>query len=519
MKLSWRRSTLRPRSFKPIDIKINPLPLGQFSANVKEFGRSLDSASARIIAFTSLTASIYGIGRAFKALAESSIESEAKFKQLSTLLNTTTAQFDQFKGSIFDVGRNTATSFQQVSDAALELSRQGLKASEVIKRTNDALVLSRLSGLSAKESIDALTGALNIFNKEALDSTQIINKLAAVGSQFAVSQKDLAESISRAGATAAESGVGFDKLLALIASLKQTTGRDGSIIANGLRSIFSRIERTASLEVLEQFNVQTRDLQGNVLAADKVLQNLANTYKNLSVQERQQLTTSVAGIQQSNQLKGLLTDLARANSTYSQALNVSKNATDEAINRNKLLNDTLQATLERTKTNATEFASIAGKLVFKPIITEGLEPLNAIFGSLKQTDEQSKGVGQKIGEGILKGIGKSLAGTGLVVGGAIAFNLLKKVGGFALEAGRDLTGINQSGRQQANIQGVINQLLNDGNSLYRKRYIEAVSLAEQEKAVLGYMEAQIVAQSQLAATGNVVAKSLVARGGWSVTQG
>ena len=40
-----------------------------------------------------------------------------------------------------------------MADAALELSRQGLKAEEVTKRLSDAMILSRLSGLGAAEAV------------------------------------------------------------------------------------------------------------------------------------------------------------------------------------------------------------------------------------------------------------------------------------------------------------------------------------------------------------------------------
>src|ERR1017187_2109926 len=164
---SWRaqldRMGAKARNYQLPAMKIDPRPLGQISGNVKEFDKSLQAASARIISFTAITASLYGVGRAFKEMATSAIDTEARFRQMSTLLNTTTAQFDRFKASIFDISRTTATSFTQVAEAATELARQGLSATQVLKRTQDALILTRLSGMNVKESVDAITAALNVF--------------------------------------------------------------------------------------------------------------------------------------------------------------------------------------------------------------------------------------------------------------------------------------------------------------------------------------------------------------------
>ena len=76
----------------------------------------------------------------------------------------------KFKKEIFEVARNTEQSFDTVSTAALELSRQGLDAQEVLNRLNDAMILSRLSGLGAAESVAGLTAAINSFKKEGITS-------------------------------------------------------------------------------------------------------------------------------------------------------------------------------------------------------------------------------------------------------------------------------------------------------------------------------------------------------------
>lgn len=466
-----------------VDLKVNHAPLGRINADLHEFDKSLQAANARVLAFGASTGAVYGIGRAFTEITKSFINIEAKFKSIQVVLNSTTAVFENFKGSIFAIGRDTGKSFEEVTDAAQELVRQGLKISETLQRTSDAMILSRQSGLSASEAVTSLTAALNTFNQEALTSTQVINKLANVDANFAVSQKDLIDAISRSGSAAQDAGVQFDKLLSLTTSLQQTTARGGAVIGNALKSIFTRVQRSTTLEALEEFNIQTKDLQGNILSADVLLQNLAKTYKTLSTAEKSALSEQVAGIQQINQLKALLADLARANSVYSQALKTSSSSVNEAIERNKSLNETLKATLNATKLNALEFSETVGKLALAPALKLPLGSANALFDIFKDKDQDSKGTGQKIGEGILRGIGSVLSGPGLVLATAIITNTLKELGRFTFSVISDYSSLNNKTKEQINVQHAISQILSDGNNKYAARLAAAKSIKEEEAAI------------------------------------
>ena len=480
-----------------IKLKFDAAPLGRINGDLAQFDKSMSAANARVLAFGASAGAIFAVTSAFKDLATTFIDTEAKFQRIQTVLQATTSSFSNFKGAIFDIAKNTGQSWQAVSDAAEQFSHQGLRMEDVLRRTNAAMILTRSSGMSTAESVEILTSSINKFTREALNEETVLNKLVAVSNKFAVSQKDLAEALVRAGASAQDAGVDFDKFLALTTSLQQITQRGGSVIGNSLKSIFTRVERSSTLDTLEAFNVQTRDLQGNVLNADRILQNLAKTYKTLSSAEQASVSERVAGIQQINQLKVLMIDLARANSVYDQALVTSRGSTDEAIKKNELLNQTLTATLNKTKQNAAEFASTTGGLVFTPIIKSSTGFLDSFFESFKQKDQDAKSAGQKIGEGFLKGVGEVLNGPGLILGITIAINVLKKLGMGMVTIARDYGTLNKGAAEQANLQSAINSIVNSGNT----GHIQRLSLAKDLTAEY-HMAAQILTEinaSQLAA--------------------
>jgi TP901 family phage tail tape measure protein len=160
----------------------------------------MEAANARVLAFGASVGVLSAVTKGFKDLITTTIEVEKQMTAINSILGQTGEQLSRFKKEIFDVAKNTEQSFDTVANAALELSRQGLKAEEVQKRLNDALILSRLSGLGAAEAVAGLTAAINSFNREGVTSAEVLNKLSAAAVSAAVSERDLIEGIKRSGA-------------------------------------------------------------------------------------------------------------------------------------------------------------------------------------------------------------------------------------------------------------------------------------------------------------------------------
>ena len=121
---------------------------------------------------------------------------------INAVMGISNERLSEFGEGIFDVAQNTAQSFNVAAEAALEFSRQGLETEEVLRRTNDALILTRLTSLDAADAVSGLTAAINAFGKAGLTTTDIIDKLAAVDVSFAVSSEDLINALQRSGAVA-----------------------------------------------------------------------------------------------------------------------------------------------------------------------------------------------------------------------------------------------------------------------------------------------------------------------------
>jgi len=446
----------------PINLQINARafsqPLGRITGDVKDFEAALAASNARVIAFGASTAVLGGVIRSFKELASVTIDVEKNLADINRVFGLSTSQLQKFSTELFNVSKQTASSFDDASKAALEFSRQGLKAEETLQRTKDALTLTRLAGIGTANAVDALTSTVNGFAATGITTTQILNKLVAVEQDFAVGAGDLAEALSRTGQAAQEAGVSLDQLNALVTAAQQSTARGGAVIGNALKTIFTRLQRTDTLDQLEAFNISVRDVQGNILPAVTILENFAGAYKNLADAQRAQLSEQVAGVYQVNILKAIVNDLNQSQGVYAGALQRGASATNEAEIATAKLNKTLDALLSQTATSAQQLANNIGKVTFEPLARYGTEQLKSLVESMNEILE-GEGIGSTFANGLLKGIRNVIAGPGAIAAFFTLFKLIQNSFSFLSQALPQIAGITTETQNRKNIESAILQIM------------------------------------------------------------
>lgn len=461
-------------------------PLGKITNSASEFQKSMDASAARVFAFGAAVGVINGISDAFRGIIQATAEVEKSLKDIQVVMEATDGAMKKFGDGLFDVARNTATSFQLVAESATELARQGLSSEETLARVNSALVLNRLSGLGAVKSTETLTAAINSFNKEGITHEQIVNRMANVDAAFAVSSADLAEAISRAGAVAQESGVQFNELAAIVTAVQQRTARGGSVIGNGFKSIFTRIKRSRVRDALEEIGVSTTNLDGSFRSSIDVLKDYAGVYETLSDSQKSYTSEQIAGVFQIQNLQALISDLNDEYSVYNRALGVANNTTNEATKRNEELNKTLSAVFTQTSLTAKELAASIGEIGFSDNFKEILTFLNNLAGKLNEMLSEDKG--SELAKGLVRGIGAFLTGPGLVILGAAFIKIFAMVTKFAKEAFSDLLGVNKETKRQQSLQVAISQILSTNAGLYQKIFATGTSTAKQEQMILNIIK-------------------------------
>ncbi len=491
-------------------------PLGEglsaATVNANEFEKSMAAANARVIAFGASAGLIFQVQKALKETVRATIEVEKSLTDINVVLNTNAAGLQKFGDQLFKVAAQTGQSFKTIAVGATELARQGLGTEKTLKRLNDAMVLSRLTGMGAEEAVSSLTAAVNSFNKVGITSAQVVNKMAKVDQAFAVSSDDLAKAISRVGSSAVDAGVSMDELLAITTAVQQRTARGGAVIGNAFKTIFTRIGRTDVQKKLANIGVATRDMQGAMLPATKVLENLSEKFKDLSQNQQNQIAESVAGVFQVNVLRAALGDLSSKYGVYSRALRESASATDEAYKKNEQLNQTLSAMVNKTLANLTKAGAGIGGATLKPAIENVLNLVNSAIGSFGEGGRFEE-FGKGIGKNILKGIGDFIAGPGLAIVTVGIAKLAVNFASFTKEAIAGMVQINKTASARRNMEAQVTAELQRQPGIIAQIERGEISAAAAARDMLASMRASNVEASKLAITSRAISSSMIGIGG------
>jgi TP901 family phage tail tape measure protein len=476
-------------------------PLGRITGRVAEFEKSLESSNARVLAFGASAGIIYNIDRAFRSLIRTSVEVNKKLADINVILGANAVKLNEFGNDLFDIAKKTGQGFTVVADAALELSRQGLSVQETLKRTRDALILTRLAGLDSVSSVEALTAAINSFNKVGLDSTQIINKLANVDAAFAISSADIAEAIKRVGSTAQDAGVGFDELLGIVTAVQQTTARGGPVIGNALKTIFTRIGRSDTIQQLKALGVEIDQNQSGI----EKLKAIAAAIENADSKTVNLVKELAGGVFQINVVAAALSDLTKQYSIFSLATEKAASAQNEALERSDQLNKTLAAELNKTLVTLTKFQSQVGEATLGPTLRILFDSVNDILGSL-DTNKDAQNAGINMGKAVLDGLGQFLSGPGLFAAISIVSKLFLNFARFAKGAVFDLFQQNKALENQRLISREIQSILQGNPGILQQIYSKSLSIEDAEKRVLGLLREQAIIRQSIVGLADQAAK-------------
>lgn len=488
-------------------------PLGKITGQATEFQKSLEASNARVLAFGASVAVINKLSEAFGALVSNTVKVEATFAKINTILGGTRKELEAFGNGIFKVAQNTATSFDQVAEGALELARQGLGVEESLSRVETALKLVRVAGIDSQQAVAGLTAAIKGFEGAGLTVAQIADKLAEVDTKFAVSTEDLINGLERASASARVAGVSFDELLGVITTVQERTQRGGAVIGNAFKTIFARMGRTDTLAALQDIGISVLDTQGNVRDAIPLFQELATELDKMGLKSVQagEIIQKVAGVRQRDILINLIEDLNSEQSKFANSLETSASAAGSLDAKNAKLNDTLEALINNLTTGGQKLASVMGEIGFTDAAKDILKAFSSVVTGI--TDLlQGDSIGSKFAQGIVKGIGGVLTGPGLAIVTAIFSKLfidLAKFGGKSLQ---QVLGINKATQAQNSLQQSVLQTLLQNESIQREILALEGNKVAQEQLLLRIYNQQAAALAKVQKTAAAVTPGLFGAG-------
>ena len=390
--------------------------------NAKQAGRdigvlnkNLSEAARRFGVITLATGTMLSFAQAVKRAVGEAIAFERELVKISQVTGKTVKELSGLTSEITNLATGLGVSSSSLLETSRILAQAGFSA-EKTKQALDILAKTTLGPTfdSISNTVEGAIAVLRQFRAEAqsaggeiqyLEST--LDAINSVSKSFAVESSDLITVIRRVGGVFSAAGGGVNELIALFTSVRSTTRESAETISTGLRTIFTRIQRTETVDQLEQLGISLRDAQGQFVGAFEATKRLATGLSALDPKDYRfsQIVEQLGGFRQIGKVIPLIQQFAVAQDALNVAQNASGSVARDAITAQQSLAVQAQKVREefsaliRTLADSESFRSIAGgalQLASALIkIGEALEPVLPLLTSL---------LALKIGQGLAPGL-------------------------------------------------------------------------------------------------------------------
>lgn len=208
--------------------------------------------AAMLKTITDVDEAMHNLGTVMPSLEES----EKNVATEQTKLIETASQYGAAIGDIAESARLWGRMYKDI-DTVNVLTSQSAKLAvadnfSMAESTKAVEAAMFQFGMTAKTSADALAY-----------SNKIVDTYTALSHQSGVAAQDLAAGVERSGAAAAQAGVDFEFLTALIAQGTRATALSGSNIGDMLKTLFASIHSKKAVEELNKLGIAVENVDSN----------------------------------------------------------------------------------------------------------------------------------------------------------------------------------------------------------------------------------------------------------------
>lgn len=214
--------------------------------------------------------------------------------------------------------KNLRVAAKEYAEGSLIFYQQGLSDDEVSKRTEVTVKAAKASGESISQMSSELTSIWNNYKMVGEEQQRAASVGAKMAAQTAVDFGDIAEAMQTAAAPAAQMGVSYDSLAAIIATVGDTTQQSASVIGNAFKTIFSRFQQLKSegtdgevtlnrvSSQLQELGVNVLDTAGELRPLENVIHEVGDSWESWSSKQQLAIAQLVGGTRQYGQFLALM---------------------------------------------------------------------------------------------------------------------------------------------------------------------------------------------------------------------
>ena len=399
--------------------------------NVSSLNRTLQESARRFSVITIATGSFLALANSFKKSVKEAVAFERELVRISQVTGKTVRELSSLSNEVTRLSTSLGSSSKDLLNVARTLSQAGFAADET-RRALDILAKTSLGATfdNIQDTTEGAIALLRQFSNEARSAggdiaflEKSLDAINSVSKRFAVESGDLITAIRRTGGVFSAAGGSVNELIALFTSVRATTRESAETIATGLRTIFTRLQRTETVQQLKALNIELQDSQGQFVGAFEAMRRLSVGLSSLNPRDFRfsQIVEELGGFRQIGKVIPLINQFTTAQEALNVAQGASGSVSKDAQTAQQSLGVQVQKVREqfdaliRKFQDSSSFRSIAGfalKLAESFIkVADALEPLLPLLTSL---------IGLKLGQGLapafagIAGLGRRAGGTGPV---------------------------------------------------------------------------------------------------------
>lgn len=236
------------------------------SSSMEAFAHQAGLAARRYAAFALASGTMLKVANEIKTAVTEAINFDREFVRLLQVSEDSRHKVRDLTGEIGRLSREFGVSSSELIRTAVLFKQAGLTIDQT-KSSMEALAKAALAPNfdSLAQTAEGAIAVMKQFKIGAADLEGALGSINSVAGAFAVEAGDLIEVVRRVGgvfsglsASTKAPRDSLNELLALFTSVRATTREDASIIANGLKTIFTRLQRPETVEALKELGVQLR---------------------------------------------------------------------------------------------------------------------------------------------------------------------------------------------------------------------------------------------------------------------
>lgn len=352
---------------------------------IEEFGKQSGLAIKRFAAFSSVTSIIFGVTNAITDAYKEFLIFNKEIVRLSQVTDKSVSDLKGISNEITRLSTSIGVASSDLITVASTLAQAGLSAQDT-KIALEALAKSALAP-SFENIIDTTEGAIAAIRQFGLETSQLegaLGSINAVAAAFAVEASDIIAAIQRTGGVFASASRGvsegtdsLNEFIAIFTSIRQTTRESAETIATGLRTIFTRIQRSSTIELLKQYGVELRDLEGKFVGPYEAVRRLSEGLSRIDPRSADfaRISEELGGFRQIGKVIPLIQQFAVAQ----DALNVAQKGSGSLSRDVQTAQQSLAVQFAKTRENFLALVrEIGDSQSFKAVVNSTLFLTNAL---------------------------------------------------------------------------------------------------------------------------------------------